>query len=583
MSGSVNTPSLNLVYYLKKSNTSSHIYTDIEGIMDPIKTLIDSGSSRNFMDNNFAIKHILPLTALLHPRAVIGIDGQEVEEKIKYKTTINITVEGKTLKQRCYVMPLGDTNLILGITWLQEAKPIISWEDLKIEYQEPITAKISDIRVDIPEEFQEYEDVFSEELFKKIPEHRDYDCAIDLVEDAELPKPAKAFPMSNTASLELNKHLDAEIAAGKLRETHSKVAAPCFFVPKKDGGHQLVIDYRKINAITKSDQFPIPLQSDLLDKVRDAKIFSKLDLRSGYNNIRIKKGDKWKTTFRTKNRFLEYIVMPFGLKNAPAVFQRFTNKIFEDMIDVNVVIYLDDILIYSKDKATHTEDVKKVLQRLKDHNLFLKWSKCSFYVTKVTFIGIVISPDGISMEEEKIKAVKEWPIPKTIKQVQAFLGFANFYRRFLWNFSKMAKPLTSLTQKDYKWRWGEEEQQGFEGIKKAICMDPVLVHPDPKKPYFLETDTSGVAMGAVLSQIQSDGYRHPIAFISQSYTAPQRNYDTHGKELLAIITSFKFWRLYLELTKEPIEVLTDHKNLIIWRDSDEPWNRRHARWHQFLV
>ena len=269
----------------------------IEGIMDPINTLIDSGSSRNFIDINFARHHNLSLTELIHPRTVIGIDGQEVEEQVKYKTTITITVEDRTFKQRCYAMPLGDTNLILGMTWLKEAKPIISWENMDIRYGKPVQAKAATDLPEIPEEFQEYSNVFSEELFKKIPEHREYDCAIDLVEGAELPKPARAFPMSHTAEIELNKFLDGEIAAGKMRETHSKVAAPCFFVPKKDGGHRLVTDFRRINAIAKSDQFPIPLQSDLLDKIRDARIYSKLDLRMGYNNNRIKEGDEWKTAF----------------------------------------------------------------------------------------------------------------------------------------------------------------------------------------------------------------------------------------------------------------------------------------------
>lgn len=194
---------------------------------------------------------------------------------------------------------------------------------------------------------------------------------------------------------------------GKICETHSPVAAPCFYVPKTDGTLCLVIDYQKINEITKSDQFPIPIQSDLLEKVREAKVFSKLNLRWGYNNIWIKEGNKWKTAFRTKVKFYEYVVMPFGLKNAPAVFQRCMNKLFEDLINIYVVVYLDDILIYSKTHEEHTKHVQEVLKQLQDNNLFLKLSKCFFYISTVTYIGIVITPEGVSMEKEKIKAIKE--------------------------------------------------------------------------------------------------------------------------------------------------------------------------------
>jgi hypothetical protein len=194
----------------------------------------------------------------------------------------------------------------------------------------------------------------------------------------------------------------------------------------------------------------------------------------------------------------------------------------------------------------------------------------------------VITPEGISMEKEKIKAVTEWKEPNTVKQLQSFLGFANFYRRFVNNFSSIAKPLTGLTRKDKKWEWGSAEQEAFDGIKREITKDPVLVHPNPNKPYYLETDASGVAMGSILSQRQDDGYLHPIAFMSESFNDAQRNYDTHDKELLAIIRSMEHWRLFLEGTLEPIIVFTDHRNLEYWKTARN-WNRRHARWYQLLA
>lgn len=223
--------------------------------------------------------------------------------------------------------------------------------------------------------------------------------------------------MSPAVSKALTEYLDTKLADGKIRPSKSPVAAPCFYVKKTDGSLRLVVDYRKINDITKNNQFPIPLQGDLLEKLQEAKIFTKLDLQWGYNNVQIKEGDEWKTAFRTKEGLYEYVVMPFGLKNAPAVFQRFMNDIFRDLIDVNVVVYLDDILIYSRNKEDHTKHVQEVLKRLREHNLFCQPSKCVFYTTAVTYIRIVITPEGISMEKEKIDAINSWTEPKTIKHI----------------------------------------------------------------------------------------------------------------------------------------------------------------------
>ena len=483
-------------------------------------------------------------------------------------------------------MNLGDTPLILGREWLREADPDIRWKDFSIQYRDPqedqIQGKQSSETIDIPEEFRKYESLFEEEGFSRIPDHRNHDCAIDFKEGTELPKPAKTYGMSPAESKALQEYLDKELADGKIRPSKSPIASPCFYVNKADGGLRLVVDYRKLNEITKSDQFPMPLQSDLLEKLKDAKIFTKMDIRWGFNNIRIKEGDEWKTAFRTKEGLFEYLVMPFGVKNGPATFQRFMNEIFHDLIDICVVVYMDDILIYSANREEHTAHVLEVLKRLKENNLFLKPHKCNFYTTTTSFIGIVVTPEGISMEKEKIKAIEEWKEPTKIKELQSFLGFANFYRRFVRDFSTIAKPLTSLTRKDRKWSWGEEESRAFNQIKTEISRDPVLSHPDPKKPYFLETDASGVAMGSILSQRKEDGYLHPIAFLSESFNDAQRNYDTHDKELLAIIRSLEHWHLFLEGTDEPITVYTDHRNLQFWQQSQN-WNRRHARWHGILA
>ncbi|QRW12162.1 Retrotransposable element Tf2 protein [Ceratobasidium sp. AG-Ba] len=555
----------------------------VKGIMDPIPTLVDSGSSKNFLDINFAQNNKIPLIPLVNPRTVIAIDGKELPNKIKNKATLEVKIEGWTFDITFFVMDLGDTDMILGLDWLQEADPDINWKTLEISWKgRPITAKAGKDLPTIPEEFMEFIDVFSEELFKKLPEHRSFDCNIDFAEGSDLPKPAKVYPLSPIESRTIKEFIDQELADGKIRPSKSPIASPCFFVKKKDGSLRLVTDYRKINNITIPDQFPMPLQVELVDQVKNAKIYSKLDLRWGFNNIRIKEGDEWKTAFRTAYGIYEYLVMPFGLKNAPAVLQRMMNDIFRHLLGVTVVVYMDDILIFSEKEEDHAEHVKEVLKILRKNNLYAKLSKCEFFVKKVIFLGLVITPEGISMEEEKIKAIMEWSAPRKIKEVQAFLGFVNFYRRFIAKFSKIARPLHDLTKKDTKFEWTQECQKAFEEIKKRVSQDPVLIHPDPNKPFILETDASGIAIGAILSQRGEDGYLHPVAYLSKSYNDAQRNYDTANKELLAIVESLKHWRIYLEGTILPVTVFTDHRNLERWKNA-ETFNRRHARWHMELA
>ncbi|QRV84916.1 Retrotransposable element Tf2 protein [Ceratobasidium sp. AG-Ba] len=539
----------------------------VKGIMDPISTLVDSGSSKNFLDINFAKNNNIPLTPLVNPRTVIAIDGKELPNKIKKN---HIGSRNRRMDLRC-------------LDWLQEADPDINWKTLEISWKgRPLTAKAGKDLPTIPEEFMEFIDVFSEELFKKLPEHRSFDCNIDFEEGSDLPKPAKVYPLSPIESRTIKEFIDQELADGKIRPSKSPIASPCFFVKKKDGSLRLVTDYRKINNITIPDQFPMPLQVELVDQVKNAKIYSKLDLRWGFNNIRIKEGDEWKTAFRTAYGIYEYLVMPFGLKNAPAVLQRMMNDIFRHLLGVTVVVYMDDILIFSEKEEDHAEHVKEVLKILRDNNLYAKLAKCEFFVKKVIFLGLVITPEGISMEEEKIKAIMEWGAPRKIKEVQAFLGFVNFYRRFIAEFSKIARPLHDLTKKDTRFEWSQECQQAFEEIKKRVSQDPVLIHPDPDKPFILETDASGIAIGAILSQRGEDGYLHPVAYLSKSYNDAQRNYDTANKELLAIVESLKHWRIYLEGTILPVTVFTDHRNLERWKNA-ETFNRRHARWHMELA
>ncbi|QRV83709.1 Retrotransposable element Tf2 protein [Ceratobasidium sp. AG-Ba] len=489
------------VYYLKKSNNQSIIYTSVGGIMEPAKTLIDSGSSRNFIDKDYVREKNIPTTKLANKKSVIAIDGKEIEDVISEKTELQIEVEGKTLKCDLYVMPLGDTEIILGKDWLDEAEPVIAWKDLTITYRDHISGKAATEEPVIPKEFADSL-TSSKKRFRELPPHREeFDCAIDLIEGAELPKPAKTYPMTPAESEALEKYIEQELKDGKIRRSQS--------------------NYRKLNAITKPYRFPMPVQTELLEQLKDAKSLLKWILDGDSITSALEK------------------VMNGKPPLEQAYFQAYVNDIFKDLIGVNVVVYMDDILVFSRNREDHVKHVREVLKRLRANHLFLKPHKCHFSQQKPLH-WIVISPEGISMEKEKVKAILEWKAPTTVKQVQAFLGLAGFYRRW--------------------------EEKAFQTSRKPSQRNRTYT-PRPDEPYILETDASGVALGAVLSQKGDDGRLHPIAYLSQSFTPPQRNYDTYDKELLAIVHALEHWRLLLEGTKIPITVYTDHRNLQYWQEA----------------
>ncbi|XP_060096945.1 uncharacterized protein LOC132573472, partial [Heteronotia binoei] len=273
-----------------------------------------------------------------------------------------------------------------------------------------------------------FADVFEETGADQLPPHRPYDCAIDLVPGAPLPV-GRLYPMSEPELAALRDYLDKNLKRGFIRPSTSPLSAPVLFVKKKSGELRLCNDYRALNKITIRDRYPLPLIPELLDRLKGAQIYTKLDLRGAYNLVRIRPGDEWKTAFGTRYGQYEHLVMPFGLTNAPAVFQRFMNDVFRDLLDRFTIIYLDDILIYSRNPAQHAEHVRQVLQRLRAHGLYAKLEKCDFDLRSVEFLGHIVSPQGILMDPKKVEAVLTWQAPQNRKDLQRFLGFANYYRQ----------------------------------------------------------------------------------------------------------------------------------------------------------
>src|SRR5580765_5826311 len=341
------------------------------------------------------------------------------------------------------------------------------------------------------------------------------------------------------------------------------------------------VDFRGLNKLTKKDCYPLPLLTDLLDAPSNARIYTKINLHHAYHLVRIRASDEWKTTFQTKYGSFEWLVIPEGLTNAPGSFQCFMNNIFADMLDVCVVVYLDDILIYSADEATHRKQVKEVLRCLQKHGLYAKPEKCVFHTDRVDYLGYILSPDGLIMDPAKIQVIQDWPEPRKVKDVQSFLGFANFYRRFIFNFSEIVKPLVRLTQKHIKFEFGASEHEAFNLLKHTFTTASVLTHWIPDCPIIIETDASDYVLAAVLSIILPNGEIHPVAFHSRSFNSTELNYDIHDKELYTIFEAFRIWRHTLDGSATPIDVITDHKNLEYF-STTKILNRRQARWSEYL-
>ncbi|KAL0147094.1 hypothetical protein M9458_057618, partial [Cirrhinus mrigala] len=402
----------------------------------------------------------------------------------------------------------------------------------------------------------------------QLPPHRPWDCAIHLVPNASLPK-GKIYPLSLPESKAMEEYIREALSQEYIRPSTSPAASSFFFVSKKEGGLRPCIDYRVLNHQTIKFRYPLPLVPAALEKLRSAVIFTKLDLRSAYNLIRIREGDEWKTAFVSPTGHYEYQVMPYRLVNAPSVFQNFIHEVLREFLHHFVIIYIDDILIYSKSEAEHYHHVAEVLQRLREHQLYLKAEKCSFHQRSVQFLGYIIDHHGVRMDEGKNFR---------------FLGFANFYRRFIKGYSHITNPLTNLLKGHPKTlNWTTEATTAFETLKKAFTQAPLLTHPDPDLPFVVEVDASTTGVGAVLSQHHGTPPRlHPCAYFSRKLSPAERNYDTGNRELLAIKLALEEWRHWLKGANHPFQVITDHKNLQYLRNAKRLCPRQ-ARWALFFT
>jgi len=423
----------------------------------------------------------------------------------------------------------------------------------------------------------EYSDRFPPDLPKTVPPDRDVDHHIELV-PGSLPPSRPMYRMSPTELDELKRQLDDLLSKGLIRPSKSSYGAPVLLTKKKDGGWRFCVDYRALNAITVKNKYPLPRIDELFDRLQGAKYFSKIDLRCGYWQIKVWSDDVPKTAFRTRYGSFEWLVLPMGLTNAPATFMHLMNQIFRTYLDKFVIVFLDDVLIYSRTLADHRKHVRQVLDILRQHQLYCKESKCEFFRDHVEFLGHRVDREGMHMMEDKVRAIRDWPTPTAVEDIRSFLGMVGYYRKFIQGFSSLAAPLTELLKKGVRFLWTDELEKSFRALIHATTTAPTLILPDPTKPYIITADACGYGIGACLMQDHGKGLQ-PIAFLSKKLNNAELRYENHERELLALYRTLKEWRHYLYGSQFTLK--TDHRNLV-WLLTQKHLSARQMHWLQYF-
>ena len=425
---------------------------------------------------------------------------------------------------------------------------------------------------------EQFRDVFPDQLPYGLPKQRETDHTIDLEPHAK-PPAHRLYRLSPAEDEELRKQLTAYLLAGQIEPARSPFGAGVLFARKKDGSFRLCIDYRALNKITQKDKYPLPRIDELLDNMSGAQWFSKIDLQQGYHQIRVKKEHVPRTAFQTRYGSFQFKVLPFGLCNAPATFQRTMNNLLAPCREF-AEVYIDDIIIHSRTLEEHVQHVREVLTLLRHEKLYAKMKKCAFGLREVEFCGFLVTAEGIRSHPDKLKSIREWPMPQNVADARAFFGLAGFYQRFVKNFANIAHPISSLFKKTAKWSWQDEQKRAFANLKDALMESTTLSYPDLNKEFVLHVDASADALGATLSQENHAGHLRLITCTSRKFNPAERNYPTHEREMLALVHALKKWKHYLLGAR--VKAFTDNVALKYWQTAQN-LSPRQIRWLAYIA
>jgi hypothetical protein len=577
----------------------SHTCIQFEGLVQGVacRVLLDSGATANFVSEEFMHALVLPTMPLNSLLTVNLADGRaKVTDQV---CAVDLSVGSFQFRVDCLPTELHTYDVVLGKPWLTAFNPCVNWrlntvclvdgesthvlvgsqrsdapkyvisaielDRFASDLTELYVLKLKPVQRDsepihaqpgLEDLLQEFSDVLSG-LPDSLPPPRVGDHEIHL-EPGARPPASRIYPLSGAQLAELRAQLQELLERGYIRPSSSPYGAPILFVPKKDGGWRLCIDYRALNKLTIRNQHPLPRIDEMFEQLCGSKLFTKLDLASGYHQIRMHENSIEKTAFKTKYGHYEFTVMPFGLTNAPATFQYVMNTVLAPYLDRFVLVYLDDILIYSKSFEEHLQHLRLVLQALRDHQFFCKRSKCLFCAPEVEYLGHVISSEGVRVDPKKVEAIMNWPTPTCVSELRSFMGLLQFYDTFADHFAHVAFPLTELFKKDAPWQWDDLHEKAFRELKHLMCTAPCLLPPDLQKPFVVHVDASAFAIGCVLQQDQGKGLQ-PIAFESRKLQPSERKLAPYDRELLALVHALRKWKHLLIGGK--FTVYTDQKAL----------------------
>jgi hypothetical protein len=567
--------------------------------------LLDLGANSNFVSQAWAEKTGIVSRPLSRPTEVITATGGTYNATSQLMCT-DVRVVGKAVKACLVLVPLVTYDVILGVPWFRVARPLFDWDlwtcngraaytnaGRSIGHPGRTARRLQAITVApqytgaLRKLLAKYASVFAAVLPTRVV-NKDAMVHSFIMKEGSVPI-RDGERRRSPDELRLAREMVREgEAAGIIEDSNSEWCSQLVMVVKKDqygkrtGKPRFCVDYRRVNALMRKDSHPLPLPESMFAQLTGAKLFSKLDLTKGFYQIGLDPACREFLAFSTPDGPKQWKVMPFGIANAPATFQREMQRIFKDRLDISVMVFIDDILIFSKDERDHAEHVEWVLEQLRKNGYYANPDKCELFQPEVNFLGHVIKEGGLAVQQHKVDSIMQWPVPQCVKDVRSFLGLTGYYRRFVEGYSAIAAPLSDLTHIDKPFVWGDREMEAFTRLKQSLAQAPTLATPDNSKPYVLHTDASGYAVGATLSQDFGLGRGlQPVAFMSKKMGPAQRNYPVHEWELLAIVEALRAWRCYLYGSVHSIEILTDHHSLQ-YINTQPNLSARQCRWVELL-